>query len=122
VNPSPAPDPACSDPPRWRRVRTVTFVLLGLWFAVTFGPTFFARDLDQPWFGWPLSWWFASQGALLAYVLLIGTYAGAMTRIDGADDLGAADAGAGAGAEGTRDAADPADAPVGEAGPDVRAG
>jgi putative solute:sodium symporter small subunit len=74
--------PSASDPPRWRLVRAVTLVLLAVWFCITFVTSFFARDLDLRWFGWPLNYWIASQGALLVYLLLIGVYAWAMNRLD----------------------------------------
>ena len=87
--------PPASDPPRWRLVRAVTLVLLAVWFGVTFVTTFFARGLDLRWFGWPLNYWIASQGALIVFVLLIGVHAFVMDRLDSS---GAADAPAGPGA------------------------
>lgn len=91
-SPSDSPVEVPVDPPRWRRVRAVTAGLLVVWFVATFGTSFFARDLDAVWFGWPLNWWIASQGALLLYVGVIAAYAWAMSRFD--DD---ADADPGAG-------------------------
>jgi putative solute:sodium symporter small subunit len=63
----------------------LTAALLLLWFGVTFGIAFFARDLDFDFFGWPFSFWVASQGALLVYLLLVGVYALAMQRLDAAE-------------------------------------
>ena len=68
----------------WRRTKRLTAALLLLWFGVTFGIAFFARDLDFDFFGWPFSFWVASQGALLVYLLLVGVYAVAMQRLDAA--------------------------------------
>ena len=42
----------------------VTGWLLAVWFAVTFGVSFFARELNVVVLGWPLSFWVAAQGAL----------------------------------------------------------
>ena len=66
----------------WRRRMRVTGGLLALWFAVTFGVAFFARELDFVVFGWPLSFWVAAQGALLVYMALVVMYARQMGRID----------------------------------------
>ena len=75
---------SASDPSHWRFVRAFTLVLLAVWFAVTFGVTFFARDLDFAFFGWPFSYWVAAQGALLVFVVLIGAYAWVMNRLEAA--------------------------------------
>lgn len=67
----------------WRRVRALTLLLLGLWFAVSFGVAFFARELSSVSVGgWPLHFYLASQGVTLVYLGLIGTYALAMKRLD----------------------------------------
>jgi putative solute:sodium symporter small subunit len=67
----------------WRRVRALTLLLLGLWFAVSFGVAFFARELSLVSVGgWPLHFYLASQGVTLVYLGLIGTYALAMKRLD----------------------------------------
>ena len=59
-----------------------TLALLAVWFAVTFGVTFFARDLGFMFFGWPFSFWVGAQGALIVYVCIIGFYAWYMNRLD----------------------------------------
>jgi putative solute:sodium symporter small subunit len=67
----------------WRRVRRLTLALLLLWFAITFGVIFFARELaGVVVLGWPVPFYMASQGAMLIYLLIIGTYALAMKKID----------------------------------------
>jgi len=66
----------------WRRRMRVTGGLVAVWFAVTFGVAFFARELDFVVFGWPLSFWVAAQGALLVYMALVVVYARRMGRID----------------------------------------
>ena len=67
---------------RWRVCLRVTLGLLATGFVVTFGVAFFARPLSFSVFGWPLSFWVASQGALVLYLALVCTYAGAMRRLD----------------------------------------
>lgn len=66
----------------WRTNLRITLALLGVWFAVTFGVSFFARDLSFSFFGWPFSFWVAGQGALLVYILVIACYAFWMNRLD----------------------------------------
>lgn len=67
----------------WRRVRKLTLALLLLWFAITFGVVFFARELaGVVVLGWPVPFYMASQGTMLVYLLIIGIYALAMKKID----------------------------------------
>jgi len=66
----------------WRRNQRLTGVLLAVWFVVTFVASFFARELNFTFFGWPFSFWVASQGALIVYCLIIGFYARTMNRLD----------------------------------------
>ena len=68
---------------RWRACLRITAALLAVWFAVTFGVTFFARDLSFSLFGWPFSFWVAAQGALVVYLVLVCLYAWLMRRLDG---------------------------------------
>ena len=66
----------------WRRTRRLTAALLGAWFVVGFVVTWFARDLDFPFFGWPFSFWVAAQGGIVVFVALIAVYARCMARND----------------------------------------
>lgn len=66
----------------WRKTRLLTGALLLLWFVVSFVMTYWARDLDFVFLGWPFSFWMAAQGALLVYGLIIGCYAWTMDRLD----------------------------------------
>ena len=66
----------------WARNRNVTVILLGVWLVVSFGVLFFAEDLQVKFFGWPFSFWFASQGALIVYCVIIWLYARYMNRLD----------------------------------------
>ena len=66
----------------WRKNRIAFAVLLLIWFVVTFGVSYFARDLSFSFFGWPFSFWMGAQGSLLVYCLIIGFYAWYMNRLD----------------------------------------
>lgn len=66
----------------WRRNLRLTAGLLCLWFLVSFGVAYFARDLNFEFFGWPFSFWMGAQGSLLVYLLIIGVYAHCMNRLD----------------------------------------
>jgi putative solute:sodium symporter small subunit len=66
----------------WQRNLRLTALLLAVWFIVTFGVAFFARELSFSFFGWPFSFWVAAQGALIVYVLLVWCYARTMDRLD----------------------------------------
>lgn len=67
----------------WRKVVRLTTVLLGAWFVVSFVGPWFARDLEGLGLGaFPLNFWMAAQGALIAYVAIIAIYAWAMDRLD----------------------------------------
>lgn len=82
----------------WRANQRISVFLLTVWFATTFGVTYFARELSGSVLGWPFSFWMAAQGASLICLALVVLYAHLMSRVDDANDVA--------------DAADP-DAPVG---------
>jgi len=67
---------------RWRSCLRITGWLIGVGIAVTFGVAFFARELSFSVFGWPFSFWVASQGAPVVYLVLVCVYARAMHRLD----------------------------------------
>jgi putative solute:sodium symporter small subunit len=66
----------------WQKNLRITGFLLAIWFLVTFGVGFVARDLTFTFFGWPFSFWIAAQGALIVYVVIIWFYARTMNRLD----------------------------------------
>ncbi|MED5619204.1 DUF4212 domain-containing protein [Ideonella sp. BN130291] len=67
----------------WRRVLRITGGLLFAWLLITLVGPWFARDLSGlSLFGFPLSFWVASQGALLLYLAVIVVYALLMERLD----------------------------------------
>ncbi len=61
--------------------------LLLAWFLGSFGVVFFAHDLRQVLAGWPVSYWFAAQGSLLIFILIVAVYAWLANRADGASDV-----------------------------------
>lgn len=66
----------------WRKNLRITSILLAIWFFVTYVVAFYARELNFTFFGWPFSFWVASQGALIVYVLIIWFYARYMNKLD----------------------------------------
>ena len=71
----------------WRKTVRLTGGLLAVWFGVTFGVAFFARELSFTFFGWPFSFWVGAQGALVVYVLIVAFYAHAMAKLDEAHGM-----------------------------------
>lgn len=49
--------------------------LLLVWLLVSFGSSYFARDLQTVVAGWPLNFWIASQGAMLVFIGIVTVYA-----------------------------------------------
>lgn len=68
----------------WRRNRRLICLLLTIWFAVSFGLALFAAEATADWrIGkLPAGFWWAHQGAMFVFVLLIFVYAWRMDRID----------------------------------------
>ena len=81
------PEPPAPDAARheryWQRTRRLTFALLLVWAGVAFGLVFEARALNAlNFFGWPLGFWVAAQGALLVFLALVAVYAWAMAKLE----------------------------------------
>jgi putative solute:sodium symporter small subunit len=69
----------------WQRARTLTLILLVIWLLTTISVVAFARQLATvSLWGWPLHYYFASQGATLVYLAIVGVYAWVMQRLDAA--------------------------------------
>jgi putative solute:sodium symporter small subunit len=68
----------------WRENLTLMGVLLSIWFMVSFGAGILFRDfLDQFSVGGaPMGFWFAQQGAIYTFVVLIFVYSALMHRIE----------------------------------------
>lgn len=66
----------------WRKTLNITAILLSVWFVVTFVVSYFARDLNFHFFGWPFSFWMGAQGSLIIYVVIVWFYARRMNQLD----------------------------------------
>jgi putative solute:sodium symporter small subunit len=67
----------------WKRNLRLTAGLLAVWFLVSFGVSFYARELSAWTFlGFPLPFYVGAQGAPITYVLIIWFYAWRMNRYD----------------------------------------
>lgn len=67
----------------WRKTRSLTLVLLGVWVIITFGLAWFARDLNEfSLFGFPLGFYMAAQGTLVIYLFLIWIYNRRMRKLE----------------------------------------
>ena len=88
-NPRPSePEMAGPFPPDLHDVRHLKLKagLLLLWALVSFGATYFARDLQALVIGgWPLGYWIAAQGAVLVFIGIVVVYGWAMNRLERSD-------------------------------------
>jgi len=77
--PSPAPDPIQF----WRANLVLVAVLLVVWAAVSFGLSiFFVEPLNGFRLGgFPLGFWFAHQGSIYTFIVLVWIYALAADRL-----------------------------------------
>jgi putative solute:sodium symporter small subunit len=68
----------------WRANLRLMAILLGIWAAVSFGAGIVFRPfLDQFSFGGaPLGFWFAQQGSIFVFVILIFYYAYAADKLE----------------------------------------
>ena len=70
----------------WSRNLRYLAVLLAIWFVVSFGfGILFADALNEvriPGTGFKLGFWFAQQGSIYVFVVLIFVYARLMNRLD----------------------------------------
>ena len=77
----------------WRRNLSLMAVLLAIWALVSFGAgVFFVDALNEISIGgFPLGFWFAQQGSIICFVLLIAVYVWRMDKLDkefGIDEYG----------------------------------
>ena len=70
----------------WRKNLTLMLCLLSIWAAVSFGCGILWADalnsFRLPGTHYPLGFWFAQQGSILTFVILILVYALIMNRLD----------------------------------------
>jgi putative solute:sodium symporter small subunit len=68
----------------WRKNLMYLIILLSIWFTVSFG--FGVILVDQlntyQFFGFKLGFWFAQQGSIYVFVILIFVYIYLMNRLD----------------------------------------
>jgi len=68
----------------WAENVRLMLILLVIWFSVSFGAGILFRDFLDQWSigGAPLGFWFAQQGAIYVFVVLIFVYSAMMHRIE----------------------------------------
>ena len=68
----------------WKENLTIIAILLSIWFFVSYVcGILIANQLDAYSIGgFPLGFWFANQGSLVTFVILIGVYVWYMDRLD----------------------------------------
>ena len=86
--PPPAPPPNTLPPEKakayWRRNVRIISVLLTIWALVSYGAAILLANIlfNVPIGQLPMSFWFAQQGAIITFVLLIFAYCWIMDRVD----------------------------------------
>ena len=68
----------------WRANLKILIILLSIWFLVSFGfGIIFSDSLDQYQIGgFKLGFWFAQQGSIYSFVVLIFIYVHLMNKLD----------------------------------------
>lgn len=68
----------------WKRNVRILFILLAFWFIVSFGfGVLLVDELNQVRLGgFKLGFWFAQQGAIYCFVVIIFVYVWLMNRLD----------------------------------------
>lgn len=73
----------------WKRNLLYLTVLLSIWFAISYGcGIIFVNELNQIRIGgFKLGFWFAQQGAIYGFIIIIFIYTILMNRLDRKYDL-----------------------------------
>ncbi len=68
----------------WKENLRYLVILLVIWFSVSYGAGILFKDqLDQFYVGgFPLGFWFAQQGSIYIFVILIFVYVRLMNKLD----------------------------------------
>jgi len=68
----------------WKKNLTYLAILLSIWFLVSFGfGILFVDELDQIRIGgFKLGFWFAQQGSIYVFIILIFVYVKLMNKLD----------------------------------------
>jgi putative solute:sodium symporter small subunit len=68
----------------WRKNLRYLVILLSIWFTVSFGAGILFKEALNHFSigGFPLGFWFAQQGSILVFVILIFVYVHWMNQLD----------------------------------------
>lgn len=68
----------------WKQNLKYLVILLSIWFAVSYGAGIFFKDAFNAIKigGFPLGFWFAQQGSIYVFVILIFVYVRLMNKLD----------------------------------------
>jgi putative solute:sodium symporter small subunit len=68
----------------WKKNLRYLGILLTIWFAVSFGAGILFKDALDAFHigGFPVGFWFAQQGSIYVFVLLIFVYVRLMNKLD----------------------------------------
>jgi putative solute:sodium symporter small subunit len=67
----------------WNRTKNLMFVMMGLWLFFSFIIHFFVETLNKiVIFGFPLGFYMAAQGSLIAFVIMLFWFARRQNKID----------------------------------------
>jgi len=68
----------------WEKNIQIVLILMLIWFLASFGfGIIFVNDLDEiSFFGFKLGFWFAQQGSILIFVVIIFVYIKMMKNLD----------------------------------------
>ena len=68
----------------WKKNLQYLAILLGIWFVVSYGFGILLVDLLDKvrFFGFKLGFWFAQQGSIFVFVILIFIYVRLMNKLD----------------------------------------
>ncbi|MDZ4791265.1 MAG: DUF4212 domain-containing protein [Hyphomicrobiales bacterium] len=67
----------------WSATRGLMFVMLFLWLFFSFGIHFFVKELNEIVIGgFPLGFYMAAQGSLIAFVIILAMFASSQDGID----------------------------------------
>ena len=68
----------------WRANIRLLVILMSVWFMVSLGAGVLLRDFLDQWRigGYPLGFWFAQQGSIYAFIILIVVYVRRMSAIE----------------------------------------
>ncbi|MEM6631259.1 MAG: DUF4212 domain-containing protein [Bacteroidota bacterium] len=73
----------------WKHNLRYLFILLSIWFVASYGCGILWADTLNTFKigGFPLGFWFAQQGSIYVFVILIFVYVGLMNKLDKSFDV-----------------------------------